>query len=98
MPGFMHHNSDRGCSSDRSVQVRALACLVFMSAIELCTVFLFVPFVQCNVRDYDYYGAPYTIISAIATGGVNAVVCDIPARDEVGLEWASRLTVRMLST
>jgi len=28
------------------------------------------------------YGTPYTLISAIATGGVNAVVCDIPARDE----------------
>ena len=22
MPGFMHHNSDRGCSSDRTVEVR----------------------------------------------------------------------------
>ena len=28
------------------------------------------------------YGTPYTLLSAIATGGVNAVVCDIPARDE----------------
>ena len=38
---------------------------------------------QCNVRDFDYYGAAYTILSAIATGGINAVVCDITARDEV---------------
>lgn len=40
------------------------------------------PPLQCNVRDFDYYGAAYTILSAIATGGVNAVVCDIAARDE----------------
>ena len=34
-----------------------------------------------SIRDYDFYGAPYTILSAIATGGLNAVVCDVPARD-----------------
>jgi len=40
------------------------------------------PFYTWNIRDYDYYGNPFSLISAIATGGVNAVVCDIPARDE----------------
>ena len=40
MPGFFHHNSDRGCSGDRAV--------------------------QCNVRDFDFYGAPYTLLSIAA--------------------------------
>ena len=48
---------------------------------------------QCNVRDFDYYGAAYTILSAIATGGVNAVVCDIAARDEARNEGAALLTL-----
>jgi hypothetical protein len=33
------------------------------------------------VRDYDLYGAAYSVLSAIGTGGLNAVVCGIPARD-----------------
>lgn len=37
--------------------------------------------VDWTIRDYDFYGASYTILSAIATGGVNMVVCDVPARD-----------------
>ena len=53
MPGFLHHNTDRG-DGRRS---------------------------DLNIRDYDFYGMPYTLVSAIATGGLNAVVCDIPARD-----------------
>ena len=55
MPGFMNHQTDRHCSTDRTV--------------------------ACNVRDYDFYGAPYSVLSAIGTGGLNAVVCGIPARD-----------------
>jgi hypothetical protein len=39
-------------------------------------------FSQLNVRDYDFYGATYSIVSSIAVGGMNNVVCDIPARDE----------------
>jgi PAN domain len=35
-----------------------------------------------NVRDWDYYGTPYTLLSAIATGGTNLVVNGLPARDE----------------
>lgn len=35
-----------------------------------------------NVRDFDFYGAPYSILSSIATGGLNNVVCGLPARDE----------------
>jgi hypothetical protein len=54
MPGFLHHNTDRG--DGRRVDL--------------------------TIRDYDFYGAAYTIISAVATGGVNMVVCDVPARDE----------------
>ena len=53
MPGFMHHNTDRG--DNRRVDY--------------------------NIRDFDFYGAPYTIVSSIATGGLNSVVCDLPARD-----------------
>jgi hypothetical protein len=41
---------------------------------------------QWNVRDFDFYGAPYGILSAIGTGGLNAVVCDIPARDVAEFE------------
>ena len=54
MPGFLHHNTDRGDGRRTDL----------------------------SIRDYDFFGAPYTILSAIATGGLNAVVCDIPARDE----------------
>ncbi len=36
---------------------------------------------QWNVRDFDFYGITYGIVSAIGTGGLNAVVCNIPARD-----------------
>jgi hypothetical protein len=54
MPGFLHHNTDRG--DGRRVDL--------------------------SIRDYDFYAAPYTILSAVATGGVNMVVCDVPARDE----------------
>jgi len=35
-----------------------------------------------NLRDYDYFGAPYSLLSSIAVGGLNSVICDIPARDE----------------
>ena len=54
MPGFLHHNTDRG--DNRRVDL--------------------------SIRDYDFYGASYTILSAVATGGLNMVVCMIPARDE----------------
>lgn len=54
MPGFFHHNTDRGDGR--------------MS--------------DLTIRDYDFYATPYALVSAIATGGLNAVVCDIPARDE----------------
>ena len=37
--------------------------------------------VDLNIRDFDFYGASFTIISAIATGGVNMVINGIPARD-----------------
>jgi hypothetical protein len=37
--------------------------------------------VDLTIRDFDFYGAAYTIISAIATGGVNMVINGIPARD-----------------
>lgn len=40
------------------------------------------PYTDLNVRDYDYYGASYSILSGIASGGLNIVVCGIPARDE----------------
>jgi len=35
-----------------------------------------------NVRDYDLYGTPYSLLSAVATGGVNIVLNLIPSRDE----------------
>jgi len=54
MPGFFHHNTDRG-DNRRS---------------------------DLSIRDFDFYGASYTIVSAIATGGLNLVVCDVAARDE----------------
>ena len=41
-----------------------------------------IPYTDLNVRDYDFYGASYAVISALATGGLNAVVCGLPARDE----------------
>ncbi len=53
MPGFFHHNIDRGDGRRTDL----------------------------TIRDYDFYGAPYGLVSAIATGGLNLVVCDIPARD-----------------
>jgi hypothetical protein len=33
-------------------------------------------------RDFDYLGYQYSLLSAIATGGLNLVVCMLPARDE----------------
>lgn len=54
MPGFFHHNTDRG--DNRRTDL--------------------------SIRDFDFYGAPYTIVSAVATGGLNLVVCDVAARDE----------------
>lgn len=54
MPGFLHHNTDRG--DNRRVDL--------------------------SIRDFDFYGTPYTVLSAVATGGLNMVVCMIPARDE----------------
>ena len=54
MPGFLHHNTDRG--DNRRVDQ--------------------------SIRDFDFYGTPYTLLSAVATGGLNMVVCMIPARDE----------------
>jgi hypothetical protein len=35
-----------------------------------------------NIRDFDFYGAAYGVLSAVATGGLNGVLSDIPARDE----------------
>jgi PAN domain len=35
-----------------------------------------------GVRDFDFYGASYSILSAVATAGMNWVVCGIAARDE----------------
>ena len=35
-----------------------------------------------NLRDFDYFGAPYSLLSSLAVGGLNSVICDIPARDE----------------
>eukprot|EP00698_Gefionella_okellyi_P001369 TRINITY_DN11315_c0_g1_i1.p1 TRINITY_DN11315_c0_g1~~TRINITY_DN11315_c0_g1_i1.p1 ORF type:complete len:1142 (-),score=234.82 TRINITY_DN11315_c0_g1_i1:23-3307(-) len=40
------------------------------------------PRTDFNIRDYDYYGAAYSMLSSLATAGLNTVVCDIPARDE----------------
>ena len=34
-----------------------------------------------HVRDFDYFGAPYAVLSSIASGGLNSVVCMLPARD-----------------
>lgn len=39
------------------------------------------PSVECNVRDFDFYGTPYTLLSAVATGAANMVVNLIPSRD-----------------
>jgi len=54
MPGFFHHNIDRG--DGRRVDL--------------------------TVRDFDFYAGPYAVLSAVATGGLNLVVCDVAARDE----------------
>lgn len=35
-----------------------------------------------TIRDFDFYAGPYAVLSAIATGGLNLVVCDVAARDE----------------
>jgi hypothetical protein len=54
MPGFFHHNIDRG--DGRRVDL--------------------------TIRDFDFYAGPYAVLSAVATGGLNLVVCDVAARDE----------------
>ena len=40
------------------------------------------PWTDFNVRDFDFYGTPYSVVSSIATGGLNSVVNMLPARDD----------------
>jgi len=42
----------------------------------------FVRNADLHARDYDYFGSTYALLSSIASGGLNNVVCMIPARDE----------------
>ncbi len=88
LPGFMNHQSERvGAASLAGAYVAAVStrCVALTPYRLRCPrpsdCVVCGPAEQWNVRDYDFYGAAYSILSAIGTGGLNAVVCGIPARD-----------------